>query len=295
MSAKIIAVANMKGGVGKTTMVVSTSEAFAADGYRVLVIDLDAQASASVCFAGDSLLAKLLKDNLTIDALLENRLVGDRKIKIASCIRSNISNVTYQNDQLSISLLPASYKLRTFEFKIIHALTDSGHSWDKIVNLLFKAIEQQLESAIPNYDYVIIDCAPGISIMTEAAIRLADLVIVPTIPDFLSTYGLQSFCASIWERGMTRKAAHIPKQLPHVLVTRRRQIAAHNETLKALKNEENARSPRFRLFETIIPEAAAVADGLGTKITTQYLRKWGPNMPTILDGLTNEIREALNG
>jgi chromosome partitioning protein len=199
VSARIIAVANMKGGVGKTATVVSLAEALAASGKRVLVIDLDPQANASICLAGDTLLATLIARNATIEGFLKDNLLGRKKMAFGDCIRNNVSNVSHLNQQLSISLLPSSPELRHFEQKIIHELTLLKKSWLEIIDGLHGVMAGQLAKLRSSFDFILIDCAPGISVLTEVSIRLADLIVVPTIADFLSTFGLQTFCTD-WRR-----------------------------------------------------------------------------------------------
>jgi chromosome partitioning protein len=219
MTAKIIAVANMKGGVGKTATVVSLAEALAASGSRVLVIDLDPQANASICLAGEKLLAMLISRDATIEGFLESHLLGKKNIAFPDCIRSNVSTVSHLNKQLSISLLPSSPELRHFEQKIIHQLTERKMSWIDIIKGIQGLMSAQLSKQRNAFDIILIDCAPGISVLAEVSIRLADLIIIPTIADFLSTFGLQTFCATLSERGLipsTRKSTKRPHVLSHV-------------------------------------------------------------------------------
>lgn len=294
MSAKVIAVANMKGGVGKTATVVSLAEALAASGHRVLVIDLDAQANASICLAGDSLLATLIARKATIESFLEDNLIGKRELAFADCVRNNVSNVSHLNQQLSISLLPSSPELRQFEYRIIYELTQRKFSWADITKGLSAVVSKQLAQARRNFDFILIDCAPGISVLTEVSIRLADLVIIPTIADFLSTFGLQAFCITLSDRGLAQGAKGRSRR-PHVLITRRKKVKIHEETAEALQNEATAERPAFDLFRTEIPETVRIADALSqTEQFPSFSQKWGPLVTPLLSDLVGEIGDVLN-
>jgi chromosome partitioning protein len=297
VSGKVIAVANMKGGVGKTTTVVALAEGLAAEGNSVLVIDADAQANASVCLAGNEKLESLISQGQTIDAYLDDLLIGGQKRKFADCIYYQASNVSHSGRSLEISLLASSAELRLLEREIIFKLTKRKFGLDAIVGSLFRIMKDQLGRTRKDYDYVLVDCAPGISALTEASIRLADLVIVPTIPDFLSTYGLKSFCKTLWHKEWAEQGQR-PKKLPRVLITRTRQIKEHQKTIEILRNERKISTPSFESFETVIPEAAAIPTALRTRspedLFPTFTGKWGALVPRI-SRLADETKEALNG
>jgi cellulose biosynthesis protein BcsQ len=161
-----------------------------------------------------------------------------------------------------------------------------------IVWHVLRILQQELRQSSKKYDYILIDCAPGISAVTEAGIRLADVVVVPTIPDFLSTYGLDSFCKNLWSRAAVKER---PKKLPHVLITRVRPIREHTRTMERIRFETTAEGPAFEVFDTAIPEAARIAEALGKAGTSPtFTNKWG-DMVTVLNKLANEVKEAANG
>ena len=189
MNGKVIAVANMKGGVGKTATVVGIAEALAASGKSVLVIDLDAQANASICIAGDAVLSDLMRNHCTIDGFINEFIRKGWSANFDSFIKSDVSNVTHRHKPLKLSLLASSPALRDLERDIVFALTKRKKTLGDVVEALWDLMQEQFRLSKQEFDVVIIDCAPGISVLTEVSIRLADLIVIPTIPDFLSTSG----------------------------------------------------------------------------------------------------------
>lgn len=298
MKGKVIAVANMKGGVGKTATVIGLAEALAAEGAETLVIDLDPQANASICLAGDQFLRTIIEDGHTIDAFIEDHFIKRRKDStLEQRIRSHISNVSHLGRQLPLSLLASSSELRLVERNLIFTLTKSGMDLGRIVESLYVIIKDQLKRTRKSYEYVLFDCAPGISVMTEVSIRLANLVIVPTIPDFLSTYGLKSFCSNLWSGPIAAQSGlKKPKKPPHVLATRRRPIREHERTIERLRGEAGAERADYAMFETEILERAAIAEALG-KIDTHptFSQKWRDGADIMLADLVREVKEALHG
>lgn len=294
----VIAVANMKGGVGKTATIIGLAEALAAGGDRVLVIDLDPQASASICLTGDHLLAEIIRNGQTVEVFVEDRLIRRIQPRMSDYIRRCVSGVTHKNKLLQIDLLASSPALRMMERELIFELTHQNFGLNAIVGHLSRMMDQHFNEAMEDYDVILLDCAPGISALTEVSIRLADLVVVPTIPDFLSTTGLEAFCDSIWRQQQNAEggAGLVEMRLPHVLITRRRPTTEHQKTSVKLRNEMLADEPNFSVFDTEIPEAAAVAEALskfGSDPT--FGNKWGDKIAPLLDRLRKEVKGSLNG
>lgn len=256
----------------------------------------DAQANASICIAGDHTLASLITDSRTIDAFLDDFLIGGRRVKFTECIYDEASDVSHGGRSLPISLLASSSDLRLLEREIIFELTSRKFGLNAIIGHIYRIMAEQLTKTARVYDYVLIDCAPGISALTEASIRLADLVIIPTIPDFLSTYGLKSFCSVIW-RGKTadRHAPKRPKALPRVLITRKRLVNEHERIVRMMQNEPQLAEPSFHVFSTIVPEAIGISQALSkTGRHPTFTAKWGANMLPLLSELAQETREAFD-
>lgn len=288
---KFIAVANMKGGVGKTTTVVSLAETFASldPSCNVLIVDLDPQASASICVAGDDLLAQMIETGRTLDAHLALRIIEKQKSDLSRKIRTNLSNATLAGDPVYLSLLASGAHLRILEREIIYKLTKRRLSMDDIDLRLAEIFQEDFEPLRERYDVVIFDCPPGISPITEVALASADLQIVPTIPDRISGYGLATFCDVIL-RGMARQT----RFLPYVLLTRvQKTLVQHKMTISDLEKAAAVPDPFFALFDTHVPMSAQLATGLVVETVPTMNAKYGAQINMILADLAAEIRSLL--
>lgn len=298
MSGKLVAVANMKGGVGKTTTVVMLAEALAADGARVLVVDLDPQASASICFTGDTILAEMIEGGQTLDHYLGLRIIDKDRAPLPEFIRSHVSSTTHLNEPLAISLLASGPDLRIVEREIIYALTKRKYSMHAIESHLWKLFHEDFVPLRDAYDYVLFDCAPGISPMTEVAIRSCDLVVVACISDFLSTYGLKAFYRMIWKEAGGTPSMLAPKRLPHVLITRWQETNLQRRTYDVLRSGADAESAGYRMFHTRVRQSAALANALTKEYVTFTNKYKDPSHDLIgetIEPLIAELKEALDG
>jgi chromosome partitioning protein len=174
-----ITVMNAKGGVGKSTLVLALAETLSAfHRKKILVIDADAQASISHMLIANQQLEQLQEHDRTIVDFLIGAVLKQSPVSWRDFVVQGVSDV---DDARSIDLLPSDTHLTLFEREVSKGEHEAH---------LRRTIGACLAEARQMYDYVLIDSAPGLSVLTECFLREADLYLTPTRPDYISTRGL---------------------------------------------------------------------------------------------------------
>ncbi len=163
---RILAIANRKGGVGKTTTTINVATAMAAAGKKVLVIDLDPQGNASTSMGIDK----------------KGSMPSSYNVLLGSC---RLTDAVVWTEIPSFSIVPSSPDLAAAEIELVE------------VEKREFALKRALEKETVNYDYVLIDCPPSLSLITINALVASDAVIIPLQCEFLALEGISDLIRNI--------------------------------------------------------------------------------------------------
>lgn len=219
---RTIAIANQKGGVGKTTTAINLSACLAEAGQRVLTIDFDPQGNATT---GLGLEKEQIED--TVYELL----LGDCTLE--DCLMRDV--------QENLDVLPSDSNLAGAEIELLDV-----ENKESVLNGYLETIRDQ-------YDFIIIDCPPSLSLLTINALVAADTVLVPIQCEYYALEGLSQVLRTI---GLVRKKMNPSLELEGVVFTM--YDARTNLSLQVVENVKQ--NLNERIYKTIIPRNVRLAE-----------------------------------
>ena len=238
---KTIAVANQKGGVAKTTTTHNLGVALAAQGKRVLMIDLDSQASLTISVG----LEPLEVEQTIVDVLRKEGL------PLMECVQR-------LSDRLHI--VTSIIDLAPMEMELL-----SRASREKILDRALRPVREQ-------YDFILIDCPPQLSILTINALSCADGVVIPVKTDYLAYRGLTQLQDSIQEiQELINPGLKVLGVIATLYDTR---VADDREILALLRKEYNLLGVIKRLAvakKGIYDGLAAVEQAPNSELAKEYV------------------------
>ena len=222
---RIIAVANQKGGVGKTTTAINLAAALAEVGKRVLLVDLDPQGNASTGLGFEPTGRGLT----TYDLLIED---------------ADLADVIRPSSVAGLYLCPATTDLSSADIELV--------SNEKRSFLLHDALRQPSIDAF-NLDYVLIDCPPSLSLLTVNAMIAAQSVLVPLQAEFFALEGLSQLLLTV---RTVRESANRDLRIEGVVLT---MYDVRNNLSQQVESDARANLGEM-VFRTMIPRNVRVSE-----------------------------------
>ncbi len=222
--AKIIAISNQKGGVGKTTLTCNVGIGIVKKNKKVLLIDADPQGN--------------LSSSLGIDN------VDDLEYTLAYCIECEINDekidfekTILHNDE-GVDILPCNINLAAMDYVMMNAVNR-----EYIVSNIISYIKD-------DYDYIFVDCSPSLNLVTMNVLTAADSVIIPIEASYLSMSGLQQLLKSI---GSIKKKLNKKLYIEGIVINKFNSRVNHEREI--IERLREAYGEDIKIFSTLIPES----------------------------------------
>ncbi len=226
---KVIAIANQKGGVGKTTTSVNLGIGLAREGYRVLIIDTDPQGSLTIS------LGYREPDRLEFTlATLLSEIMEEETVSVSDAIIHH---------EEGVDLIPANIELSTLEINLVNAM-----SREVMLRGLVEAVKG-------NYDYILIDCMPSLGMITINALACSNSVLIPVQAAYLPVKGLEQLIKTI---GRVQRQLNKELHIEGILLTMVDSRTNYAEDISKLVFDTY--SNQIRVFDTLIPLSVRAAE-----------------------------------
>lgn len=220
---KIIAIANQKGGVGKTTTSINLAACLAVAEKKTLIVDLDPQGNASVGLG-------LEKINF-VKANIYHAMIGEE----------NIENCIYDTELPCLDICPSDNNLIGAEVELMQAMARESK------------LKSALESISDVYDYIIIDCPPSLSLLTLNGLNAADTYIVPMQTEYYAMEGLAQLLNTV---NLIKQNLNPKLEIEGILLT----MYDGRNNLSKLVAEEIKNTFPDDTFKTIIPRNVRLSE-----------------------------------